>query len=433
MVKQSKNKPLYQIDEKGMIDLACSLISQKTINPPGNEYLVKDIVIKSMKELGMKVKVIGDKKRPNILGEVGSGPPSIAILCHMDVVPPGRGWKTNPFKPAIKNERLYGRGACDDKGPYAASWAAIKAVLSSGKKLKGKIILGAVADEERGSEKGIKLLLKKKKINCDFCFIPDGGRMPARKQAGGPARQSSSGGSEVVIGEKGMLWLKFVSVGKAAHGSNPEKGVNAVTNMIEFLSSIAKLKINKNMNSHFTPMTINLGEIKGGDAPNIVPSYCEATVDIRYPLGIKKEDIIKKVKSLINSFNKKNKKACPPIFPARKIFSGGSGGLARLCSNGGGKITLKDILQNTSPHLLEKNNQFLKTFLEASKDMKEGMKVTTIGGNSVGKILYFAGFPSFSHSPEDISVAHQANESVSLKNLKRCAILWAKFLERIVM
>ena len=386
MIKQHppKFKSSFSIDKKSMIDLACSLISQKTINPPGNEYLVKDIVIKSMQKLGMKVKIIGDKKRPNILGEIGNGSPSIAILCHMDVVPIGRDWKTDPFKPKIKNGRVYGRGACDDKGPYAASWAAVKAVLQKGK-LKGKIILGAVVDEETGSKEGVKLLIKKKKLDCDFCLIPDGGKM-----------------NEAVIGEKGMLWLKFVSIGKSAHGSNPEKGINAITNMIEFLSDVTKLKINKKINSEFTPMTINLGEIKGGDAPNIVPSYCEATVDIRYPLGIKKEDILKKVKSLMY---KKN----------------------------GSKIILKEILQDTSPHILNiDKNPFLKTFLEASKETKEKMKFVTIGGNSVAKILYFAGIPSFSHSPEDIPVAHQANESVSLKNLKKCAILWANFLDKLV-
>ena len=390
MIKLSppNNKSSYCIDEKEMVDLACALISQKTINPPGNEYLTKDIIVKSMKNLGMKIKIIGDKKRPNVLGEVGTGSPSIAVLCHMDVVLPGSGWKTKPFNPVVKNGRLYGRGACDDKGPYAASWAAVKAVLSSGKKLKGKIILGAIADEERGSEKGIKLLLKKKKLDCDFCLIPDGGRV-----------------DEAVIGEKGMLWLKFTSIGKSAHGSNPQKGINAITNMLEFLPLITKLKINKKIDPHFTPITINLGEIKGGDAPNIVPSYCEATIDIRYPLGIKKEDIIKKVKSLISYYNRKHS-----------------------------RIILKEILQDTSPHILNVGrNSFLKTFLEASKETGERMKFATIGGNSVAKLLYFAGIPSFSHSPEDISVAHQANESVSLKNLKRCAILWGKFLERIVM
>ncbi|MDD5454759.1 MAG: ArgE/DapE family deacylase [Candidatus Ratteibacteria bacterium] len=376
------------IDEKSMIGLACSLISKETVNPPGDEYLVKALVVKSMKDLGMKIKIIGDKKRPNILGEVGKGHPSIAILCHMDVVPPGRDWKTNPFKAVIKSGRLYGRGACDDKGPYAASWAAIKAVLSSGKKLKGKIILGAVADEETGSTEGIKLLLKKKKLDCDFCFIPDGGRV-----------------DEAVIGEKGMLWLKFASVGKSAHGSNPDKGINAINNMANFLSKIAKLKFSKKIDSHFSGPTINIGEIKGGDAPNIVPSYCEATIDIRYPLGIKKEDIIKKVKSMISFYNRKNR-----------------------------KIILKEILQDTSPHLLDiKKYPFLKKFLEASKEAKEKMKFVTIGGNSVAKLLYFAGIPSFSHSPEDIPTAHQADESVSLKNLRRCAILWAKFLEKTVL
>ena len=96
---------------------------------------------------------------------------------------------------------------------------------------------------------------------------------------------------------------------------------------MKFLPQVTKLKINKKIDNHFTPMTINLGEIKGGDAPNIVPSYCEATVDIRYPIGIKKTDIIKKIESLISSFNKKNR---------------------------GAKITLKDTLQDTYPHLLNK-------------------------------------------------------------------------------
>ena len=427
MIKQQfpKDKSSYSIDEKGMLNIACSLISQKTINPPGDEYLVKDIVVKSMKELGMKVKIIGDKKRPNILGEVGHGSPSIAILCHMDVVPPGRNWKSDPFKPKVKNGRLYGRGACDDKGPYAASWAAVKAVLKKDK-LKGKIILGAVADEERGSKEGIKLLLDRKKLDCDFCFIPDGGKM-----------------NEAVIGEKGMLWLKFASIGKGAHGSNPEKGVNAITRMIEFLLNVTKLKINKTIDRHFTPMTINLGEIKGGEAPNMVASYCEATVDIRYPLGIKKEDIIEKIKSLMNSFNRnaeitvlKDGDECVSITPQSigKISKKFSQCLTlRGSSNKKGKIILKETLQETAPHLLDiQKNSFLKTFLKASEEMGEEMKFVTIGGNSVGKLLYFAGIPSFSHSPEDIPAAHQANESVSLKNLKKCAILWANFLDKIV-
>ncbi|HIE44266.1 MAG TPA: M20 family peptidase [Candidatus Omnitrophica bacterium] len=377
----------YIIDEKSMIDLACSLISKKTINPPGDEYLTKDIIIKSMQELGLRIKVTGEEKRPNILGEIGEGPPTVAVLSHMDVVPPGENWEGNPFIPKIKGERLYGRGACDDKGPYAASWVAIKAVLEKGD-FKGKIILGAVADEERGSEKGVKLLLREGQLSCDFCFIPDGGKI-----------------NQAVIGEKGMLWIKLLSLGKEAHGSNPEKGINAITKMIKFLPYILKLDVKKKINPHFTPLTVNIGEIKGGEAPNIVPALCEATVDIRYPLRITKEEIIEKIRCSADSFNRKDK---------------------------GAYIILKEIIQQTSPHLLDMNSFLIQTFLQAAEDVGEKIDLTTIGGNSVAKILYFAGMPSFSHSPEDIPAAHQANESVSLRNLKKCAILWANFLQKLL-
>ena len=377
----------FSIDEKGMLDLACSLIAQKTVNPPGDEYLVKDIVLKSMQDLGLKTKVLGDRKRPNILGEIGEGSPCIAILAHMDVVPSGEGWETDPFKPEVKNGRLYGRGACDDKGPYAASWAAIKALLEI-TKLKGKIILGAVVDEERGSKRGVKLLLKQKKLNCDYCFIPDGGKM-----------------NEMVMGEKGILWLKLVSRGKQAHGSNPEKGINAIWKMLEFLPRLKEPSSRREIDKHFTPLTLNLGELKGGEAPNMVPPRCEAVLDVRYPLGIRKEDIISQIESRISSFCQKDKEA---------------------------KIELAEVLQESVPHIVDAQSPLIQAFLEAGREVGEKIDLTTIGGNSVAKILYFAGVPSFSHSPEDIPVTHQANESVSLKNLEKCAILWANFLYKMV-
>ena len=388
----------FEVDEKGMLDLACALIAQKTVNPPGNEHLVRDIVLGSMRELGMKTRVLGDKERPNILGEIGEGHPCIAILAHVDVVPPGEGWETDPFKPEVKDGRLYGRGASDDKGPYAASWAAVKALLEITKP-KGKIILGAVSDEETGSERGVKLLLAQKELNCDYCFIPDVGKI-----------------QKAVIGEKGILWLKLVSRGKQAHGSNPEKGINAIWKMIEFLPCLEKLLPEQEIEEHFTPLdskhltrftplTLNLGKLKGGEAPNMVPSRCEAVLDIRYPLGIGKEDVIGEIQDCIDSFCGKNKEA---------------------------HIELEEILQETVPHIVDPRSLLIQAFLQAGKELGHKIELTTIGGNSVAKILYFAGIPSFSHSPEDISVAHQANESVSLENLKKCAILWTNFLSKII-
>lgn len=372
----------FSIDKEGLISLLFSLIRQPTINPPGNEYLTKEIVIESMKKLKAKIKVIGEKNRPNIIGEIGEGKPVIAILSHMDVVPPGEGWNTNPFEPVIKNGRIYGRGAEDDKGPYSASWAAVKAFLESKKNFSGKIILGAVADEERGSEKGIKLLLKNG-FKPDFCLIPDAGKW-----------------DEAVIGEKGALWIKIKVFGKTSHGSKPQEGINAIWLIFESLKEIEK-EI-KFFPSHplFTPITMNLGKIIGGDAPNMVPSFSECIIDIRYPLGVKEEEILSKIKSILS------KKTSKTSFEVK-------------------------ILQRSFPHLIDKKNIWIKKFQESANDLGIPLKLTTTGGNTVAKILNEAGIISFSHSPQDIPSAHKANESISIEKLLLSAKLWAGFLSKV--
>ena len=373
------------VDREGLISLLCSLIRQPTVNPPGNEYLVREIVENSLEELGAKLKVIGEEKRPNILGEIGEGKPVVAILSHMDVVPPGEGWETDPFEPVIKEGRIYGRGAEDDKGPFAASWAAVKSFLKRNKNFQGKIIIGAVADEERGSEKGVKLLLEHG-FKADICLIPDGGKW-----------------NRAVIGEKGMLWIKIGAFGKTAHGSEPDKGINAIWLLIDILERVKREVKFTSFHPLFTGPTINLGEIKGGDAPNMVASHAECVLDIRYPEGVEKEEILEKIKSIMD--NVKNKS--PEI-----SFS-------------------LDIIQETSPHLIEENNPWIMKFKKAASDIGVRLKFTTIGGNTVAKLLYERGITSFSHSPEDISSAHQANESVSIEKLLLCANLWARFLTHV--
>ncbi|NOZ63784.1 MAG: M20 family metallopeptidase [Caldiserica bacterium] len=375
----------FNIDKDGLISLLSSLIRQPTVNPPGNEYLVREIVDNAFRELGARIKIIGEEQRPNILGEIGEGRPVVAILSHMDVVPPGEGWEIEPFEPVIKNGRIYGRGAEDNKGPFAASWAAVKAFLGENRSFQGKIILGAVADEERGSEKGMKLLLENG-FKADVCLIPDGGKW-----------------NKAVIGEKGMLWVKINIFGKTAHGSEPEKGINAIRVLIKVIEKIEEQARFGSFHPLFSAPTMNLGEIRGGEAPNMVPSQAECVLDFRYPAGVEKEEIIKKIKSILET----EKDATPGIS-------------FRL-----------EILQETYPHLIEESNPWISKFKKSASDTGINLQFTTIGGNTVAKLLYERGIVAFSHSPEDISSAHQANESVSIEKLLLCANLWANFLKRV--
>lgn len=371
------------IDKDEIVDLTLRLIEKETVNPPGNEYLAKDIMVESLEELGAKVEILEKEKgRPNILGRIGSGEPSVAIIAHLDVVPAGSGWRTDPFKPQVQEGRIYGRGSLDNKGPYAAAWAGVKALLKSSLALKGSVIIGGVVDEERGSGSGMRFLLEKGFSPC-FCLIPDGGRL-----------------DEAVIGEKGMMWVALRTFGKAAHASTPEKGENAIHKLLNFASYLPRFGFRGGHHPMFGDPTLNLGKIEGGsEAANMVPDGCSGILDIRYPLGLGQQDIMSQLENL-----------------ARKTDS---------------DIKM-EVITSKEPHLLAQDHPLVMAFERVARGMRLNVRMGTIGGVTIAKDLYFRGIPSIVHSPAEDSVAHQANEYVKVDNLLLCAKLWAGLVYELV-
>ena len=370
------------INSDEIIELTAELIEKETVNPPGNEYLAKEVIVSSLERLKARIEIIeGEKGRPNILGYLGEGEPSVAIIAHLDVVPAGSGWKSDPFSARVRDGRIYGRGALDNKGPYAAAWAGVKAILESSLPLKGTIILGAVADEERGSRLGMEFLLKKG-FSPSFAIIPDGGKI-----------------DEAVIGEKGLIWLKISSRGKAAHACNPGKGENAIYEVVDFLSAVRDYRFEGDFHPLFNEPTLNLGRIEGGEAPNMVADKCEAILDIRYPLGMKGNDIVAQLKNLAEEKRVK-------IKMERVNFS--------------------------QPHIVEENSPLVEAFSKVGKRMGMNLRLGTMGGNSIAKNLYFKGVPSITHSPAEEDLTHQANEYVKVDNLVRCAKLWAGVIYELI-
>jgi len=370
------------IDRDRVVELACELIRKKTVNPPGNEYLIKEIIVESLRELGARIEIMEKEKgRPNVLGYIGEGEPSVAIIAHMDVVPAGSGWTQDPFSPSIHEGKIYGRGALDDKGPYAAAWGGIRAILKSSLPFRGSIILGAVADEERGSQMGMKFLLEKG-FSPSFCIVPDGGSM-----------------DEAMVGEKGMMWIRVCASGKSAHASTPEKGENAIYKLTNFLFFLSRFKFKGEFHPLFNEPTLNLGQIKGGQAPNIVPDSCEAILDVRYPLGMEEEELISQLRD--------------------------------LAKESGSRIEIQAI-SSSKPHLLEERSPLVCAFRRVGKDMGIKLKFKTMGGNTIAKNLYFKGIPSIAHSPGEEEVAHQADEYVKINNLLLCAKLWAGVIYELI-
>ncbi len=350
------------------------LIARNTVNPPGNEYRAADVVKRFFRKYKIRYRVLEKRKgRTNILGYVGKGSPVLMIATHLDVVPPGDGWKTDPFRAEIRGNRLYGRGTVDNKGPMACSLIAGKILKRIEGRLKGTLVIACLADEERGSRLGLRYLINERKVSADYAIVPD---METRLK-------------RVSVGEKGLLFLRIVSVGKQAHGSKPDLGVNAIENMVEFLNEFRRFRYKYRSNVMFSPPTKNLGTIGGGIAPNVVPGRCEARIDFRYLPGMKRDDIIRDVEKMTEKVRKGNPKA---------------------------KFKIETI-DDQKPFLQERKNRLVKS---VSENIKSVVGVTPeiygASGTTVAKPLAESGTVTAVFGPGD-KVAHIANEYTYLDEL----------------
>jgi len=370
-----------------MIRLVRELVEQNTVNPPGNEHRVKKIVCERMRSLGMKVHAYQKEPgRTNVVGRIGKGRRSIAFICHMDTVPPGplELWKTDPFEPAVKGGRIYGLGTLDNKGGFACSFAACKAFLAEYPDFAGTIYLVAAADEEMGSRLGTLYLMEECNLDFDVAVIPDGGNMNLS-----------------IHGEKGICWLEVESLGTQVHGSLPELGKNAIEPMVDFLTLLRGLDLGDDSDPRFDGWSVNVGSIKGGESPNIVPSSCKATLDFRLPKGISRGHVLNEIKDLLRRVKEKQS-------------------WARFRTH---------VLHCSEPHVAELDTPIFKAFDRAAEKVGIPMSYATFGGNTIAKDLHFAGIPSVVHYPGDDRVAHVPNENVKIKDLVRGAVLYAETLD----
>jgi len=156
--------------------------------------------------------------RPNILASVKGRDDSktIWIMTHMDTVPPGELalWSGNPFKPWVEEGKIYGRGVEDNQQDLIASLFALKAFREEKILPNFDVGLAIFSDEETGNTNGLQYVLEHSNPfrQQDLIIVPDAGNRD---------------GTKIEVAEKSILWLKFTTYGKQAHGSTPEKGINS--------------------------------------------------------------------------------------------------------------------------------------------------------------------------------------------------------------
>ena len=214
----------------------------------GQEGAVGEYLVGYLRGLGFAVTIQAvDDTRFNVLATVG--PPSVVLSTHFDCVPPF-------FPSRIEGDRLYGRGSCDAKGILAAQIAAADMLRRDGETRVGLLF---VVGEERGSD-GAKVA----NAAANGCrFLVDG--EPTDNRLG--------------LATRGMLRLKLLASGRAAHSSFPELGESAIDKLLDVLVALRSVELPSDDVLGHTHYTIGL--ISGGVAPNVVSPSAEAEVMFR--------------------------------------------------------------------------------------------------------------------------------------------------------
>ncbi|MEM7606948.1 MAG: acetylornithine deacetylase [Myxococcota bacterium] len=211
----------------------------------------------------------------NLIATLGDGPGGLVLSGHADTVPFDESrWSSDPFALTERDEKLYGLGAADMKGFFAAALHAASRVRAAS--LREPVVLIATADEESTMD-GARALLE--------TTLPTA----TRAVIGEPT------GLRPVHAHKGILMEAIELVGRSGHSSDPSLGLSALDAMSHVLSALMayREKLQQQRDARFVvpEPTLNLGRIEGGDSPNRICGSCSLSYDVRMLPGMKPDAV----------------------------------------------------------------------------------------------------------------------------------------------
>lgn len=267
------------------VALTQELIRFTTVNPPGDERPCAEHLARILDAAGFAVELVPfGERRAQLIARAGGTPdkPPLSFTGHLDTVPLGKQpWRHDPFAAAITGGRLYGRGSSDMKSGVAAFVAAAVDLAGHLRDTPGLLLI-LTAGEETG---------------CAGAF--DLARRPDLLGRAGALVVAEPTGNRPLVGHKGALWLRAETHGVTAHGSMPEKGVNAVYRAARVVAALEAFGFDTPPHAVLGAPTLSVGTIAGGLNINSVPDHCAIGVDIRTIPGQDNERIRATIASLL--------------------------------------------------------------------------------------------------------------------------------------
>jgi len=399
--------------------LCSKLIQAKGENPPGDVSEAAHVIKHFLTQEDINHQTFEPVNgHISVVATVGKGKPSLILCGHIDVVPAGdtTKWSVNPYAGEIKQGKLYGRGATDQKGGVAAMLMALTAAKQYENELVGKVTVACVSDEEAQGPGGTRWLLKNKKLAGDMCLITE-------------PTGYLDGEYSIVAGERGTCWLKITAYGKSAHGSTPVLGRNAIEMLTEFLPKLKALEMEavktpKNaeklirggreelwrvskkqgvaadsLTKTLTHYTVNFGVIAGGTKANVVPEKCEAEIDIRVPAGGHPDGVEEFLRS---------------VLPEKMDFQ---------------------VINRTMPSYTSADDPLIKAIQKSAKQLF-GYRLTATYMPATSDAHFFRellGIPTVAFGPGYGELLHTHDEFVYLKDVKDAAKVYANVIANIAV
>jgi succinyl-diaminopimelate desuccinylase len=268
------------------------LVGISTVNPPGENYTpITAWLTHELAALGLKSKrftlpaALLKKELPpeqhrfpryNVLGKLAApgAKKTVHFNAHYDVVPVSGRWKHgSPFSGTIAGGWIYGRGTSDMKGSIASLLLALQALRATKTAPRLNVEVSFTADEETDSALGTGWLVDHAPIAPDYAVVMEGGEL-----------------NQVCCGHNGTLWLEVTVHGRAAHGSRPDLGINALEKMAALVRELEIYKRSltrtrwRTPNGRIASPTLNVGGVFScgeGAKINTVPATATFTLDRR--------------------------------------------------------------------------------------------------------------------------------------------------------
>ena len=386
---------------ESVVDILASLISIPSVNPMGQnvsgpiflEGRMSDWLVEFFRSIGVeheRIEVVSG--RDNVVARFDSPGAEFTILldAHQDTVPID-GMTIAPFKPAIRDGKITGRGACDVKGGMAAMLFAFRRLVHEQPRGAANVVLSCTCDEE-STTLGITDLVK--------YWRAEHGRSKLLSTKPDVAVIAEPTLLDVVVAHRGVTRFKVRTAGRACHSSDPTQGENAIYRMAKVVTALEEYadQLTRTVAAH--PLcggaTLSVGRITGGQSVNIVPDECVIEIDRRVIPGEDRDEVVVDIRRFLKDRLSFDVEFEPPWIESPALTDTDNAQLA--------EAVLKSVIGIDGPH------------------SAIGVPYGTHASRTCA-----GGVPSIVFGPGSIDQAHTKDEFLEIDQLEKAAEAYFRF------